>query len=257
MHDPLVELNDIYCRLGTKEVFTGLSLRVNRGEILSVVGVSGVGKSTLLKVISRLVPVQQGIVRVFGLDLSTLAEDECNQRVRSRIGFVFQSGALFDWMTVEDNVIFPLIYGVRSDATGLTKARERARQLLRVVKMEGTEHHQPDQHSGGMKKRVAIARALITQPDLILYDEPTSGLDPVMGAIIDDLIVQMRDQFGVTEIVVTHDLAAARRFSDRIAMLHNGRIIAVADPENFLRLKDPVVQQFVRGEGYGPLTANL
>ncbi len=249
--EPIVLLEDVHCRLRDKQVLEGVNLQVHEGEIVAVVGVSGIGKSTLLKVIAGLVPVQKGIVQVFGCDLTKCSEEEINE-IRRQMGFVFQGGALFDWMTVADNVAFPL----RTRNENLTEAEimERVRRLLDAVGMEGTENLLPEQLSGGMRKRVAIARALIAQPKLILYDEPTSGLDPVMSGVINDLIKQMRDQFGITEIVVTHDLASAVRFADRIAMLHGGKIIAEAPPEEFLALSNPVVQQFVRGEATGPLT---
>jgi phospholipid/cholesterol/gamma-HCH transport system ATP-binding protein len=249
--EPVVVLEGVHCRLRTKQVLSGVDLQVNEGEIVAIVGVSGIGKSTLLKIIAGLVPVQMGSVKVFGCDLTKCSEEEINQ-IRQQMGFVFQSGALFDWMTVADNVSFPL----RLIDSSLTEeeVRERVRRLLDAVGMEGTENLLPEQLSGGMRKRVAIARALASQPKLVLYDEPTSGLDPIMSSVINDLIKQMRDQFGVTEIVVTHDLASAIRFADRIAMLHDGKIIAEAPPDEFLRLSNPVLQQFVKGEAVGPLT---
>jgi len=249
--EPAVVLEDVHCRLGSKQVLEGVDLKVGEGEIVAVVGVSGIGKSTLLKVIAGLVPVQRGSVRIFGCDLTKCSEREINE-IRRQIGFVFQGGALFDWMTVADNVAFPL--RTRDDNLTESEIMDRVRKLLEAVGMEGTENLMPEQLSGGMRKRVAIARALIAQPKLILYDEPTSGLDPVMSGVINDLIKRMRDQFGVTEIVVTHDLASAVRFADRIAMLHGGKIIAEASPDEFLSLSNPVVQQFVRGEAVGPLT---
>ncbi len=249
--EPVISLEDVHCRLRDKQVLSGVNLQVWEGEIVAVVGVSGIGKSTLLKIVAGLVPIQKGSVRVFGCDLTKCSEEEIN-KIRQQMGFVFQGGALFDWMTVAENVAFPL----RTRDNNLTEAEimERVRKLLDAVGMEGTENLLPEQLSGGMKKRVAIARALIAQPKLILYDEPTSGLDPVMSGVINDLIKQMRDRFGVTEVVVTHDLASAVRFADRIAMLHDGKIIAEAPPDEFLSLSNPVVQQFVRGEAVGPLT---
>ncbi len=249
--EPVILLEDVHCRLRDKQVLSGVDLRVWEGEIVAVVGVSGIGKSTLLKIIAGLLPIQKGSVRVFGCDLTKCSEAEINE-IRKQMGFVFQSGALFDWMTVADNVAFPL--KIRDDNLTEAEIMERVRELLDAVGMEGTENLLPEQLSGGMRKRVAIARALISKPKLILYDEPTSGLDPVMCGIINDLIKQMRDQFGVTEVVVTHDLASAVRFADRIAMLHGGRIIVEAPPEEFLSVSNPVVQQFVRGEAVGPLT---
>lgn len=252
MSDVVVALHNVHCRLQDKWVLKGLDLTVRQGEIIAVVGMSGTGKSTLLKVIAGLVPIQQGRVQVFGHDLSLLSEPELDDQVRARMGFVFQGGALFDWLTVMDNVAFPLRF--RQNTLSKSEIDERVRRFLDAVGLEGTEPLLPEQLSGGMRKRVAIARALVAQPDLVLYDEPTSGLDPVMGGVINDLIRQMRDRFAVTEIVVTHDLSSALRFADRIAMLHDGHIVAEGMPDEFVRLSNPVVQQFVRGEAIGPLT---
>jgi phospholipid/cholesterol/gamma-HCH transport system ATP-binding protein len=249
--EPIISLEDVHCRLRGKQVLEGINLQVHKGEIVAVVGVSGIGKSTLLKIIAGLVPVQKGSVRIFGCELTKCSEEEINE-IRKQMGFVFQGGALFDWMTVADNVAFPL--RTRDEGLTETEIMEKVRKLLDAVGMEGTENLLPEQLSGGMRKRVAIARALISQPKLILYDEPTSGLDPVMSGVINDLIKQMRDRFGVTEVIVTHDLASAVRFADRIAMLHGGKIIAEATPDEFLEMSNPVVRQFVRGETVGPLT---
>ncbi len=249
-----IVMEGVSCQLGNKVVLNGVDLFVRRGEILAVVGVSGTGKSTLLKVIVGLVPFQKGTVSVLGCDLSNCSEDELNQ-IRRRIGFVFQGGALFDWMTVAENVAFPL----RVRDRGLTEFEimERVRKILDAVGMEGTENLLPEQLSGGMRKRVAIARALVAQPDLVFYDEPTSGLDPVMGGVVDELIRQMRDRFGVTEVIVTHDISSAVKTADRIAMLHDGKIIAEAPPNEFVRMSNPVVKQFVWGEAVGPLTESI
>lgn len=247
----VIFMDGVFCQLGEKVVLNGIDLFVRKGEILAVVGVSGTGKSTLLKVIAGLIPFQKGNVRVFGCNLSECSEEKLN-KIRQRMGFVFQGGALFDWMKVYENVAFPL--RVRDSHLTENEIREKVKKILEAVGMEGTEDLLPEQLSGGMRKRVAIARALVAQPDLVLYDEPTSGLDPIMSSVINELIRQMRDQFDVTEVIVTHDLASAVKFSDRIAMLHKGKIIAEASPNEFVRLSNPVVQQFVRGNTFGPLT---
>lgn len=247
-----VQLVDVHCRLSGRWVLAGVSLTVRKGDIVAVVGLSGVGKSTLLKVIAGLLPIESGTLCLFGEEAHRLSEREWNERLRPRMGFVFQGGALFDWMTVAENVAFPLRL---RDRLSEPELRQRVRELLNAVGLDGTEMMLPDQLSGGMRKRIAIARALATQPDLVLYDEPTSGLDPVMSGVINDLIRKMRDRFGVTEIVVTHDIASALRFADRIALLHDGRIVAEAPPDEFRQLSNPLVQQFLRGDPIGPLTA--
>jgi phospholipid/cholesterol/gamma-HCH transport system ATP-binding protein len=252
MAETIVWLDDVWCRLGERQVLAGVTLSVERGEIVAVVGLSGVGKSTLLKIIAGLLPIDRGRLVVFGEDATRLSEREWNERLRWRMGFVFQGGALFDWLTVAENVAFPL--RLHRDGRDENAIRQRVGELLEAVGLEGAEHLLPEQLSGGMRKRVAIARALATQPELVLYDEPTSGLDPIMSGAINELIRKMRDRFGVTEIVVTHDIQSALRLADRIALLHGGRIVAEASPKEFVGLSNPMVQQFLRGEAKGPLT---
>ena len=252
MAETIVWLDDVWCRLGEREVLAGVTLSIRRGEIVAVVGLSGVGKSTLLKIIAGLLPIDRGRLVVFGEDATRLSEREWNERLRWRMGFVFQGGALFDWLTVAENVAFPL--RLLRDGRDENAIRQRVGELLEAVGLEGAEHLLPEQLSGGMRKRVAIARALATQPELVLYDEPTSGLDPIMIGAINELIRKMRDRFGVTEIVVTHDIQSALRLADRIALLHGGRIVAEASPKEFVGLSNPMVQQFLRGEAKGPLT---
>ncbi|MFA0732653.1 MAG: hypothetical protein LKKZDAJK_001143 [Candidatus Fervidibacter sp.] len=252
MAETIVWLDDVWCRLGEREVLAGVTLSIRRGEIVAVVGLSGVGKSTLLKIIAGLLPIDRGRLVVFGEDATRLSEREWNERLRWRMGFVFQGGALFDWLTVAENVAFPL--RLLRDGRDENAIRQRVGELLEAVGLEGAEHLLPEQLSGGMRKRVAIARALATQPELVLYDEPTSGLDPIMSGAINELIRKMRDRFGVTEIVVTHDIQSALRLADRIALLHGGRIVAEASPKEFVGLSNPMVQQFLRGEAKGPLT---
>jgi len=252
MAETIVWLDDVWCRLGEREVLAGVTLSIRRGEIVAVVGLSGVGKSTLLKIIAGLLPIDRGRLVVFAEDATRLSEREWNERLRWRMGFVFQGGALFDWLTVAENVAFPL--RLLRDGRDENAIRQRVGELLEAVGLEGAEHLLPEQLSGGMRKRVAIARALATQPELVLYDEPTSGLDPIMSGAINELIRKMRDRFGVTEIVVTHDIQSALRLADRIALLHGGRIVAEASPKEFVGLSNPMVQQFLRGEAKGPLT---
>lgn len=252
MAETIVWLDDVWCRLGEREVLAGVTLSIRREEIVAVVGLSGVGKSTLLKIIAGLLPIDRGRLVVFGEDATRLSEREWNERLRWRMGFVFQGGALFDWLTVAENVAFPL--RLLRDGRDENAIRQRVGELLEAVGLEGAEHLLPEQLSGGMRKRVAIARALATQPELVLYDEPTSGLDPIMIGAINELIRKMRDRFGVTEIVVTHDIQSALRLADRIALLHGGRIVAEASPKEFVGLSNPMVQQFLRGEAKGPLT---
>ncbi|HID07478.1 MAG TPA: ABC transporter ATP-binding protein [Armatimonadetes bacterium] len=252
--DCAVELQHVACVLGDGVlVLRDINLQVRRGEILCVMGVSGSGKSTLLKIIAGLLQPSSGIVRVLGVDITKISEAELNE-LRKRIGVVFQAGALFDSLTVADNVSF----GLREhfDLTE-EEIQERVRVLLDAVGLEGTEHLLPAQLSGGMRKRVGIARALAMQPELVLYDEPTSGLDPVIANVINELIVRLRDRFGVTSIVVTHDLQSTFRIADRAAMLYDGCILVCDVPERLSEYSHPVVQQFLQGNPEGPLTEQI
>ena len=248
-----LELDAVTCILDNNQtVLNDLSLRVAKGEICSVLGLSGVGKSTLLKTVAALLPVTEGRVHVLGKDITTIEESALND-VRKRIGVVFQGGALFDFMTVRENVTFaPLEHRTMSEMA----ANHLAEKLLATVGMAGTQDLLPGQLSGGMRKRVAIARALALEPELILYDEPTSGLDPVMSGIINDLIVSMRDQHGVTSITVTHDLKSAALISDSMAILHKGQIVASGRHMDLEQNPNPLVQQFLKGNPHGPLTDN-
>lgn len=227
-----------------KRILHDVHLEVAKGEILAIMGMSGSGKTTLLKCIAGLVKPTGGQVWIDGEDIVPLPESELD-RVRLKIGLVFQYAALFDSLNVYDNVSFGLAHHRK-----LTR-REMDRivaERLADVDMEGTERLYPSQLSGGMQKRVGLARALAMEPSVVLYDEPTSGLDPVIGRTIDDLIVQTRNRLGMTSVVVSHDLPSIFRIADRIAMIHEGRIIASGTPEEIRASRDPVVQEFIRAE---------
>jgi phospholipid/cholesterol/gamma-HCH transport system ATP-binding protein len=229
-------------------VLNGISLRVERGEVLAVMGMSGCGKSTLLRNMIGLVQPTSGDVRIQGRSLVGLSERELNE-ARAQVGMVFQQAALFDSMTVAENVAF----GLRRRRRAAGEAEQIVGEKLRLVGMAGTERQMPAELSGGMRKRVGIARALALDPRILLYDEPSSGLDPIMAGVIDDLIVRLRGELGVTSVLVSHHVKNVLRVADRVAMLHQGRIIALAPPEEFRGADDPVVQQFVAGSPEGPI----
>ena len=232
-----------------KPVLQDVNLHVRQGETVSVMGVSGSGKTTLLKIMAGLRQPASGQVIIDLTDITKLSEEELN-RVRHRLGVVFQYGALFDSLTVYENVGFALIRQTR-----LSKEEIDAIvvEKLALVGLPGTQNLMPAQLSGGMQKRVSLARAIAMNPEVLLYDEPTSGLDPVMTTVIGSLIMDMRNKLGVTSVVVSHDIESIFRISDRIAMLHSGTIIAYGTPDEIRASEDERVRQFIEGRAEGPI----
>jgi phospholipid/cholesterol/gamma-HCH transport system ATP-binding protein len=245
---PLLEIRDLTCSLGGQVVLDEVSFTVSRGEIFGVMGMSGAGKSTLLRNIMGLVQPDSGEILINGTNVVGLPEQELN-RVRAEMGMCFQYAALFDSLTVYENVAF----GLRRLKLSEAQIRERVAHYLEVVGLSGAEPEMPADLSGGMKKRVGIARALATEPKLVLYDEPTSGLDPVLASTIDALITKLRDQFGVTSIVVTHDVTHLFAYADRALMLYHGKALECDAPERLLQSANPVLRQFVTGSITGPI----
>ena len=245
---PLLQVEHLTSIMEDKLVLDDVSFEVAAGEIFGVMGLSGAGKSTLLRNIMGLIKPVSGRIIVNGVDITTLDETRMNE-VRLRMGMSFQYSALFDSMTVFDNVAF----GLRRRRVPKQEVSQKVSHYLDVVGMSGTEHLMPHNLSGGMRKRVGIARALSTEPDIVLYDEPTSGLDPVLAAVVDDLIRKLRDQFGVSSIVVTHDVQHLFSYADRVLMLYEAKAIEIGTPEQLRRSDDPVLKQFVVGSHQGPI----
>jgi phospholipid/cholesterol/gamma-HCH transport system ATP-binding protein len=246
----MINVVDLHKVFGVNQVLQGLNLTIGDGETVVIIGRSGCGKSVLLKHIIGLLSPDGGKIVVDGVNVCELKPKDLDG-FRLKIGMVFQGAALFDSMTVKENVGFSLY-----EHTTLTRAEisERVREKLRMVGLSGVESLMPSQLSGGMRKRVGIARALANEPRIILYDEPTTGLDPIMADAINNLINRFRTQLGVTSIVVTHDMASAYKVADRIAMLYEGRIIAEGTPDVIRDSAHPVVKQFIRGEAAGPIS---
>ena len=238
-----IRLANIGKSFGARTILADLSLEVQDGETVAVIGTSGVGKSVMLKAIVRLLEPDHGSVHVDGVNVADLSKPELYD-LRRRVGYVFQFAALFDSMSVLDNVAM----GLRRMAT-MTEAEIQARveQSLALVEMQGYDDRMPGQLSGGQRKRVGLARAIATHPKYLLYDEPTTGLDPVTTAVIDGLIMKMRNELGVTSIVVTHDMKSAYRIADRIAMLYGGRIRYAGTPAEIQECDDAVVRAFIEG----------
>jgi phospholipid/cholesterol/gamma-HCH transport system ATP-binding protein len=250
LEDYIIQIKNLKKKLGNKVVLDGLNLNVKRGESLVIIGRSGVGKSVLLKNICGLMKPDEGEIYIDNIEITKLNETELT-KVLTKIGFVFQYAALFDSLTVGENVGF-FLYRYRKDL-GKERIREIIKEKLALVHLYNIEDLMPSQISGGMKKRVGIARACAIEPEILLYDEPTTGLDPITADAINNLMIEMREKLGVTMIIVTHDMASAYKVGDRIAMLHNGKIIFEAPPEEFKNSDNPYVRQFITGSTEGPI----
>ncbi len=245
----MIRFQDIHKSFGQKKVLTGLDLDIRTGETLVVIGQSGSGKSVLLKILIGILDPDRGKVFVDDDEVTAQNREERQETAR-KFGMLFQASALFDSMNVGENVAFGLKR--RTDLDAAAVAAIVAESLSRVG-LRGIEHLMPHELSGGMRKRVGLARAIAYKPEIILYDEPSTGLDPIRADAINDLILVLQKEMGVTSIVITHDMVSANKVADRIAMLYEGRIIAVGTPEEIRNSPDPVVQQFLQGRADGPI----
>jgi len=245
----MIRIRGLRKQLGRRRVLDGLDLDITSGECLVIMGRSGTGKSVLLKHIVRLMEPDAGSIEIEGQDIVGLPEREMNV-VRQRFGMLFQGAALFDSMTVGENVGLPLRELLRWDDA---RIRERVRERLEWVGLRDVEKQKPASLSGGMRKRVGLARAIVMDPQFILYDEPTTGLDPIMADVIDQLVKSLQRRLGVTAVVVTHDMTSAFKVADRVAMLHEGRIVYSGTVAETRNTGDPLVRQFIEGSSEGPL----
>jgi phospholipid/cholesterol/gamma-HCH transport system ATP-binding protein len=239
----MIEVRQLMKRFGANSILDGVSFRIEKGESVVIIGRSGGGKSVLLKHLIGLLKPDAGQVLIEGEDIVEMNEREL-LRIRRKFGMLFQSAALFDSLTVAENVAFAFR---RERSLPETEIRRKVAEVLEVVDLPGTEDKKPSELSGGMKKRVGLARAIIYQPQIVLYDEPTTGLDPIVSDSIDQLILRVRDRLDVTTVVVTHDLRSTRRLGQRILMLHDRRIYATGTPDEIFNSQDPVVRRFVDG----------
>ena len=245
-----IELAGVSKKFGEKVVLDALDLTIAEGESVVLVGPSGTGKSVLLKHIIGLIRPDAGQVIVDGTDLWALSERDLNG-FRRRFGMSFQEGALFDSMSVYDNIAFPLR---RQSKKSTAAIRERVEECLDIVRLEGIEARKPAELSGGMRRRVGFARAIALEPEILLFDEPTTGLDPIMTDVIDETIVEMRQRLRCTTVTITHNMDSASKIGDRIALIYQGKIVASGPPAEFLKSPDPLVRQFVEGRAEGPMT---
>lgn len=238
-----IQIRDVHKAFGPKRILRGLSLDVEEGETVSLVGFSGAGKSVTLKHINGLLRPDQGTVFVDGMEVPRLPREQL-YALRLNIGYVFQFAALFDSMTVDENIRMGL---VKKGGLSEREMQERVAESLRLVDLTGFENRFPAELSGGQRKRAGLARAVAYRPKYLLYDEPTSGLDPVTTTVIDRLIMRMKQELGVTSLVITHDMKSAYSISDRIAMLYEGRVVEVGTPDEIRNSSSEVVRSFVEG----------
>jgi phospholipid/cholesterol/gamma-HCH transport system ATP-binding protein len=244
--DPVhVRVRGLKKRYADTEVLRGVGFDILRGQINVIIGGSGAGKSVFTRQLLRLEQPDSGEILVDGVDIVPLNDWELVP-VRKKFGMVFQFGALFDSMTVFDNVAFPL-----REHTKMSKKEihERVMQRLEDLRVANAAHKLPGQISGGMQKRSALARALVLEPEILVYDEPTSGLDPLSSRRVDELIAETADHFGVTSLVITHDMASVFQIASRVNMLYEGRIAASGTPDDILASENPIVIDFLRASG--------
>lgn len=245
----MIKIENLHKSFRDKKVLNGVNLEIQSGETIVIIGRSGCGKSVLLKHIIGLLRPDKGKIFIDGEDITSYTNERL-YKLRQRFGMLFQASALFDSLTVEENVGL----GLREHRLlPEDKIKEKVQEKLRVVGLSGVESSRPAQLSGGMKKRVGLARAIAMDPDFVLYDEPTTGLDPIMADAINDLIINLRNKLSITSIAVTHDIVSASRIADRIAMLYQGKIIVAGTPEKIKNSDNPVVQQFITGSAEGPI----
>ena len=243
---PLIHFKGVTKAFGPKVVYSGLDLEILRGETVTILGASGSGKSVMLKMLIGLFEADGGEILFDGADVTKMQEHDL-YGIRRRIAYLFQGAALFDSLSVGENVA----YGLREqnwDTMDDAEVRKRVAQSLTMVGLPGIEQMRPSDLSGGMKKRVGLARTLALQPEVILYDEPTTGLDPINTARINHLIASIKGRLGLTSVVVTHDMGTAFAVSDRLVMLGKGRVLMQGTPDEFRTTTNPYVRDFIDGK---------
>lgn len=245
----MIELVDICKSFGSNKVLDKLSLTINRGEAITIIGGSGSGKSVLIKHIIGLLKPDSGEIYINDVEITKLKEKKLF-KIIEKFGMVFQGGALFDSLTVYENVAF----GIKGKKNmEKVEVDDIVEQCLIKVGLPGASNLIPSELSGGMKKRVSIARAISKNPEIVMYDEPTTGLDPIMADVINELIIKVNEASDITSIVITHDMVSAYKVSDRIAMLHNGKIVETGTPDEIKNTENNIVRQFIEGRSEGPI----
>jgi phospholipid/cholesterol/gamma-HCH transport system ATP-binding protein len=247
--ESMIEIKGVHKRFRDNHVLRGVDLTIGKGETTVILGRSGCGKSVLLKLIMGLMTPDKGEILVKGDNVASMNDKQLS-KLRQKFGMLFQASALFDSMTVDENVGLGLREHTKLPEEEI---RKRVAEKLKMVGLSEVEDQKPAELSGGMKKRVGLARAIAMDPDYVLYDEPTTGLDPIMADVINELIISLRNTLTITSIAVTHDIVSAYKIADRIAMLYEGKIIFVGTPEEVRKTDNPVVRQFVEGSAEGPI----
>lgn len=249
---PKILMKDVHKTFGTKKVLQGVNLEVKKGESVVIIGGSGTGKSVTIKSILGIVKPDRGIIEVDGKNVIGLSNKEREEQMH-QFGMLFQGGALFDSLTVWQNISFALMQG--RNKLSADDAKSLAVDKLRQVGLSADVADQiPSELSGGMQKRVGLARAIAGDPDIIFFDEPTTGLDPIMADVINDLIVKCTKELGLTCLTITHDMASVRKIATRIAMLYEGKIIWDGSKEFIDDCGNDYVDQFVHGRAHGPIS---
>jgi phospholipid/cholesterol/gamma-HCH transport system ATP-binding protein len=240
-----LRVRDLHKTFGSHHVLKGVDFDVERGKINMIIGGSGQGKSVLMKHLMGLLKPDRGHIWVDGIDVVPMDDFQLNE-IRKKFGLVFQYAALFDSMTVEENVIFPLVEHTKMSRKEML---DTGYDMLRRLNVGEHGKKFPAQLSGGQRKRVALARALVLKPEILLYDEPTTGLDPIQTKVADDMIKETSDMFGVTSVVISHDMMSVFRIGHRISMLANGKIVESGTPQEILESRDPYLREFVETSG--------
>ena len=248
--DHKIILENVSKRFGSNQVLDGVNLEIERGESMAIIGQSGSCKSVTLKCILGLIKPDSGAIRIDGEDLAAMGSRDL-ERVRAKFGMLFQGSALFDSLPIWRNVTFALTQGRSREAAKMRKIA--AENLERVGLDSKVLDLRPSELSGGMQKRVALARAIAPRPEIIFFDEPTTGLDPIRADVINDLIVELVEDLGVTALTITHDMASARKIAHRVAMLYQGKIIWRGPRDRLYDSGNPYVDQFVQGRAEGPI----
>lgn len=239
--DPVIEIKNLKKSFGAEKILIDLNLNLYKGENLVVLGKSGSGKSVLIKLIAGLLPADDGIINVFGQNVMNIKREELAE-MREKIGFLFQSGALYDSMSVRENLEFPLrrIRNKLSDKT----INDKVKEVLENVGLSNVLDKMPSQLSGGMRKRIALARTIIVDPMIMLYDEPTTGLDPTTSGEISELILDIQKKYKTSSIIITHDIACARTVANRLVMLKDGKMYKEGKLEDFETSEDKIIKSF-------------
>ncbi len=247
----MIEFINVHKSFGGKKVLDSVSLAIEKGETFVIIGQSGVGKTTILRHIAGFFDPDHGDVLIDDIKMNGASAGR-RTILRESMGFLFQSGALINWLSVRENVALPLVEHKLGSRTWINSIVDEKLALLQLTEAADS---MPSDISGGMKKRAGLARAIVRNPEIILYDEPTSGLDPVMSARINEMIIKMQAELNVTSVVVTHDMSSAFNIADRIAMLYNGTIIECGTPDQIRATGNPIVRQFIEGAIHGPIEA--